>query len=464
MSADTVTTAGGSGSVDSPGATSGLADWLTYISTQHTQEIALGLERSQTVAERMGLLPLAPRNLIVAGTNGKGSTVRFAESLLLAQGYQVGTTLSPHMHRYNERVRLNGNEASDEQLVTAFRKVENGRGDIPLTYYEYSILAAFWLFKEADLDVCVLEVGLGGRLDVTNIVDAEVAAVTSIGLDHQSFLGDTLEEIGAEKAAVCRAGAPLLLGGDMPASVTALATERGASVSRFGHEFWYQRTSDDRWTLRLGEAQSSPVASVLPQVALRNAALACAAVSALTRQPSSVELTTASESCRHPGRFETVRWNDRTLVLDVAHNAASAQFLAQQLRARFPASAGQRFVACVGFLADKDVAAIGQAVAGLFAQWVLVSTTGPRGLPATAALERLKVATPTANGLGSHDTVGGAQDADELSNAIICEDLASGMIAAHANAGKADIIVAFGSFQQVQLVRELVFPHERGIT
>ena len=242
-----------------PGANGTLADWLAYISTQHTQEIALGLERSRAVAEQLNLLPLAPRNLIVAGTNGKGSTVRFAESLLLAQGYSVGATLSPHMHRYNERVRLNGEEATDAQLIEAFSAVDKGRRDIPLTYYEYSVLAAFWLFRQAELDACVLEVGLGGRLDVTNIVDAEVAVVTSIGLDHQNFLGDTLEDIGAEKAAVCRAGAPLLLGGKMPESVAQLAEGRGAPMHRFGTDFWCQRTSTD-WTVRLVD-RAGPVSA-----------------------------------------------------------------------------------------------------------------------------------------------------------------------------------------------------------
>lgn len=438
-----------------PGAQGTLGDWLAYISTQHTQEIALGLERSRRVAKQMNLLPLAPRNLIVAGTNGKGSTVRFAESLLLAQGHSVGATLSPHMHRYNERVRLDGKEATDAQLVQAFVAVDQGRDEVPLTYYEYSILAAMWLFRQAAVDVCVLEVGLGGRLDVTNIVDCEVAVVTSIGLDHQSFLGDTLDEIGAEKAAVCRAGAPLLLGGEMPASVMQLGHTKGAELSHFGVDFWYQRSAAD-WTVRLAgpmQGGANPRSATQPRVAHRNAALATAAVSRLTRIPTSAQLTTASKTCQHPGRFEILRWHDRTLVLDVAHNPASALFLARQLQARYPAATGRRLVACVGFLADKDVEAIVQAVGGLFAQWVIVPTHGPRGLSSDEALTRLRAASS-----GVQSPCDGAQ-----LNARVSEDAASGMIEALAHAGKADIIVAFGSFQQVQLVRELVFPDERGI-
>jgi len=252
-----------------------LDEWLSFINTQHHKDIALGLDRSIEVAERMQVLPLAPRVLIVAGTNGKGSTVRFAETLLLAQGYKTGAILSPHLHRYNERVRVNGEEATDEQLVAAFEAVDDARGDIPLTYYEYSVLGAFWLFHQLEPDVCVLEVGLGGRLDVTNIVDAQ-----SIGLDHQNFLGDTVELIGAEKAAVCRPGCPLLLGGPMPDSVLAVAQTTGAVVERFGEHFWFQRSVLGN-SVRLDAGKLAIDYKGTPRVALRNVALASACVQRL---------------------------------------------------------------------------------------------------------------------------------------------------------------------------------------
>lgn len=440
----------------SPGRQGTLARWLDYISAQHSKEIALGLERVREVAQQMHLLPLAPRNLIVAGTNGKGSTVRFAEALLLAQGYRVGATLSPHMHRYNERVRIDGAEVDDAQLVEAFHVVDQGRNGTPLTYYEFSILAAFWLFREAKLDVCVLEVGLGGRLDVTNLVDAEVAVVTSIGLDHQSFLGDTLEEIGAEKAAVCRRGAPLLLGGDMPVSVLELAKNRGAAVLHFGRDFWYQRTEQD-WTVRLSRADfaGSLRSTQLPRIALRNAALATAAVARLSGTPTAEELERACGTCVHPGRFEMVRWQQRSLILDVAHNPASARFLARQLRGAYP---GASLTACGGFLADKDVTSIVAELAGLVTRWVFVTTTGPRGLSADKARDR------ALNAVTAGAAVGGAKNqkrAKALSDATLCDDAESGLAAASACAGKTDIIVAFGSFQMVQLVREQLFPAER---
>ncbi len=343
--------------------------------------------------------------------------------------------MSPHLHRYNERVRLMGCEATDQQLISGFEAVDEARGDIPLTYYEYSVLGAFWLFRQSTLDACVLEVGLGGRLDVTNIVDAQVAAVTSIGLDHQNFLGDTVELIGAEKAAVCRADRPLLLGGPMPDSVREVARATGAQVEAFGHQFWFQRSLlGGRVRLDGGDLDIDFVDK--PQVALRNVALAVACVQKLTRAPSSAELNQACREVRHPGRFEIFTFHDRPLVLDLAHNPPSARFLRQQLQARWP---GRRLVACCGFLEDKDVSGIVQELAADVAHWVFGSTTGSRGLAARDAAERAQAAQP-------------GQSLDHS----LASDAKTALEKARAATGKADIIVAFGSFLQVQQVRELL--------
>ena len=421
-----------------------LSQWLEYIGTQHHKEIALGLERSVEVAQRLDLLPLAPRQLIVAGTNGKGSTVRFSESLLLAQGYKVGAVLSPHLHRYNERVRLNGSEADDDLLVAGFEAVEAARGDIPLTYYEYSVLGAFWVFKQAGLDVCLLEVGLGGRLDTTNIVDAEVAAVTSIGLDHQNFLGDTLELIGAEKAAVCRPGRPLLLGGPMPDSVSRVAEACGAVTGRFGKEFWYQRSAQGA-VLRLNSGDLSVTAVGEPRIAWRNAVLACACVQKLTRAPSTEEFNRACEITYHPGRFEIFNYRHRTLVVDVAHNPDSARFLRNQLRARWP---NQRLVALCGFLVDKDVSGIVAELAEDIDHWLFVSTPGSRGLAAEEAAQR------------SMEHLQFGRTGQEVIRLAIPE-VDRALQKAHAVTDKADIIVAFGSFMHVEQVRELLLSPDR---
>ena len=413
-----------------------LPEWLEYITAQHPREIEMGLDRSREVAEKMGLLPLAPRQLVVAGTNGKGSTVRFAESLLLAQGYSVGATLSPHLHRFNERARINGEEATDADFVRAFEAVEAARGDIPLTYYEFSVLAVFWLFHQAKLDAVVLEIGLGGRLDTINIADADVAVVTSIGLDHQNFLGDTLEEIGAEKAAIARPTRPLLLGAEMPDSVFRIASKCAAEVSQYGEHFWYARQQSG-WFVRVGAERCTGL--TLPQIAPRNAALAVASVAALTRLPHAQELESAAVSCVHPGRFERVSWQGREMVLDVAHNPASAGFLNTQLGAHYPR---QRVVGWVGFLADKDVPGIVQALAGQVAEWVITPVPGPRGLAVAEARQKLLLA-----GIAE-------------SRVHLAENLPKGLDRVLQLAGRADIIAAFGCFGQVQQVRELIWPED----
>ena len=406
----------------------GLADWLEYISGRHPREIELGLHRSRQVADALGLLPLAPRTLTIAGTNGKGSTTRFAEALLLADGQRVGATLSPHLHRFNERVRIAGNEATDQALCGAFAAVDAARADVPLTYYEFSILAAMWLFREAELDAVILEVGLGGRLDTVNIADADVAVVTNIGLDHQEYLGDTLDAIGSEKAAIARAGRPLLLGDtNLPSSVTSYAAAIGAPVSCYGRDFWTGATATG-W-LFAAPGRPARYLAGRPMVALRNAGLAVAAVEALCGEPAATTvLQAASDQVRHPGRFEAFRWRGVAGVLDVAHNPAGAAFLAAQLKARWP---GRRLVACAGMLADKDVAGIVEALRPLIAHWVLCDTPGPRGLAAADLAER-----------------GG------LPAAECCVDARAGLDRAHAACTTADIMVVFGAFVQVQKARE----------
>ncbi|MBH2011045.1 MAG: bifunctional folylpolyglutamate synthase/dihydrofolate synthase, partial [Xanthomonadaceae bacterium] len=193
-----------------------LPDWLAFIERQHPHAIAMGLERVREVAARMGLGKPAPHVVTVAGTNGKGSTVAFVEAIARAQGLRVGAYTSPHLLRYNERVRIDGHDVGDAALVEGFEAVEAARGDTPLTYFEYGTLCALWLFARAGLDLAVLEVGLGGRLDAVNIVDADAAIVTTVGLDHQDWLGGDIEAIGFEKAGIARGFKPLVLGDDDP--------------------------------------------------------------------------------------------------------------------------------------------------------------------------------------------------------------------------------------------------------
>ena len=206
--------------------TKDLSTWLTYIDGQHAQSIDMGLARFTRVLNDLDLQQPAPRVITVAGTNGKGSTVRVMETLLLQGGVTVGATLSPHIWRFNERIRINGEDASDESICAAFAAIDRARGDTPLTYFEFGALAALYCMAQARVQVAILEIGLGGRLDAFNAVDADVAVITSIGLDHQAFLGDTREAIGFEKAGILRPGQRVVLGQNMPSTVDARCSEQ----------------------------------------------------------------------------------------------------------------------------------------------------------------------------------------------------------------------------------------------
>ncbi len=224
-----------------PQATSPLATWLSYLEHLHSKTIDLGLARVSEVAGQMDIVKPAPFVFTVAGTNGKGTTCRTLETILMAAGYKVGVYSSPHLVRYTERVRIQGAELPEAAHTASFAEIEAARGDISLTYFEYGTLSALWLFKQAQLDVVILEVGLGGRLDATNIVDADVAVVTSIALDHTDWLGPDRESIGREKAGIFRAGKPAVVGEpDMPLTIAEVASEKGALLQRRGVDWRYE--------------------------------------------------------------------------------------------------------------------------------------------------------------------------------------------------------------------------------
>ena len=218
-----------------------LAGWLDHIGQQHPNAIELGLERVREVADRLGLHKPAKHVITVGGTNGKGSTVAFIESIARAAGLKVGSYTSPHLLRYNERVRIDGEEVSDTSLVAAFEAVEAARGETTLTYFEFGTLAALWLFQQSALDLVVLEVGLGGRLDAVNVVDPDVAVITTVDIDHTDWLGEDREAIGQEKAGIARPWKPLVLGEiDSPSSVLRHAYAIGANAIRLGSDFFHE--------------------------------------------------------------------------------------------------------------------------------------------------------------------------------------------------------------------------------
>ncbi len=252
-----------------PQATSPLATWLSYLENLHGKTIDMGLERVSRVAALLDVAKPAPFVFTVAGTNGKGTTCRTLEAVLMAAGYRVGVYSSPHLVRYTERVRVQGEELAESQHTAAFAEIEAVRGETSLTYFEYGTLSALWLFKQAQLDVVILEVGLGGRLDATNLVDCDVAVITSIALDHTDWLGPDRESIGREKAGIFRAGKPAVVGEtDMPHTIVQVAQEKGARLLCV-NDAWRYEAERDGWRFSDGDGELTHLP--LPQVPQPNA-------------------------------------------------------------------------------------------------------------------------------------------------------------------------------------------------
>lgn len=333
-----------------------LSAWLAWQETCHPKEIDLGLGRIRRVAERLDLLRPTATVITVAGTNGKGSCVATLEKLVLGRGRNVGTYTSPHVLFYNERIRINGQPATDADICRAFEAIDEARGEISLSYFEFGTLAAFWLFRFYELDYWVLEVGLGGRLDATNILDADVAVVTSIAIDHEKFLGNDRESIGREKAGIFRAGKPVVCADkDAPRSVLNYASELACPVFAAGQVFdWQELEGQHRWVLALdvnGETQQLELP--LPQLPLPSvaAALQVAALLGLLPEPEAIQQLCREVSLQ--GRFQKLSCGGKTVIVDVAHNPAAAELLARRLRSQQLTEVGM----LVAMMADKDIPA-----------------------------------------------------------------------------------------------------------
>ena len=357
-----------------------LADWLAHIERQHPKSIDMGLQRVREVAARMRLPRPAKRVITVGGTNGKGSTVAFVEAIARAHGWKVGCYTSPHLLRYNERVRIDGVDAGDAALVAGFEAVEAARGDTPLTYFEYGTLCALWLFARSKLDLAVLEVGLGGRLDAVNVVDADASIITTVDLDHQDWLGEDIEAIGFEKAGIARPFKPLVLGDDdPPASVLRHAYAIGAQSWRIANDFFAEPLDAETWRWReVGFSMDLPMPALAAPVQLRNAACAIAAVRTLRARIDKQTYAEGVANARVAGRLQRFERNGVEVVVDVGHNPQAARALAQWLRAQ----PRRRTLAVYAALADKDVAGVAQALAGVVDGWHIagLSDAGPRGL------------------------------------------------------------------------------------
>jgi len=362
-----------------------LAAWLDWQEKLHPTEIELGLERVRAVLRAMALDRPPFRVATVGGTNGKGSCVAVLEALALADGMATGAYTSPHLLRYNERVRVGGEDVSDAELVAAFEAVEAARGRTSLSYFEFGTVAALEIFRRREVSLAVLEVGLGGRLDAVNAVDPQVAVVTSIGLDHVEWLGPDRESIGREKGGIFRAGRPAIIGDRDPPA--ALLRAAGADALRLGVDFdWRDEDGGWRWRSATLELPGIP-RGLLQAPALRdNAACAIAAFNELRPLANAAWLPAAAVGrMRLAGRLQRIP-GDVEWWLDVAHNPDGAAVLAGALRA---APTRGRTIAVIGMLADKDAAAFAAALDGCVDHWIVVSLPPPRGLDAAALARRL---------------------------------------------------------------------------
>jgi dihydrofolate synthase/folylpolyglutamate synthase len=405
-----------------------LADWLERQQKSHPQAVDLTLARVRAVGERLGLIDPAYPVLTVAGTNGKGSTVAYLDSLLRALGKRTGRFTSPHLRRYNERICVDGIEATDAELIACFERIDAARADVTLTFFEYNALAALDHFRERRVDVAVLEVGLGGRLDATNILDADVGVVCSIGMDHADWLGGTLEEIGREKAGIFREGRPAVLASaDLPSSVASVAEEVGAVTVSIGRDYHVSEHAGG-WDFELATLRLPGLARpTIPgnhQVGNAAAALAAMVAAGFGGRLSSALVSTALRTTRLDGRFQIVpgpvEW-----ILDVAHNVPAAEGLSANLRARPPA---RRTIAVCAILGDKDILGIAATLRDEFDVWILATLDGPRAVSTQELAARLPA-----------DARLHAQSEDVPSACRIARELAQ----------PGDRVVVFGSFLTV---------------
>jgi dihydrofolate synthase/folylpolyglutamate synthase len=355
-----------------PQATSPLPMWLDYLSSIHSSAVDLGLDRVRDVAQNANLLKPAPFVITVAGTNGKGSTCAIIESILLEAGYSVGVYSSPHLIHYTERVRVNGLELPEIKHTHAFDFVEQHRDATTLSFFEFGTLAAFKLFQDEKVDVAILEVGLGGRLDATNIVEHDIAVVTSLAIDHVDWLGNDIRQIGYEKAGIFRAEKPAICGQPCPPStVAAYADEIGAQLYQVGIQFDYHvEASHWRWVSGAFELDELPI----PVLPVANAATALMALGCSGLDITDIHVVEGLKKATLPGRMQHI--SDRPLILlDVAHNPHAATYLATQIDHDYP----DRVIhAVIGMLHDKDIPQTISALLPVVDYWYPASLDGPR--------------------------------------------------------------------------------------
>jgi len=416
-----------------------LSDWLSWLESFHPKGIDLGLDRVLMVYRRLFRRAPKGRKIVVAGTNGKGSTVTAIDALLRASGRTTGAYTSPHIHRYNERIAINGVAVDDATIVAAFEAVNAARGNVSLTYFEFGTLAAFYCFAQAGVDDWVLEVGLGGRLDAVNVVDADLAIITAVDLDHMDWLGPDRESVGYEKAGILRHGRPAVCADpEPPASVLQQASAQKVALIRLGVDFSVSTGDASTGPTPVVRSQSLGRTVRLPASSLPVTSLATAVQAIWMLEPAVADekLAQALQTLRLAGRWEQLA-SEPTIVCDVGHNPHAARWLAQRLEALKAAAPGKISVLAVyGALADKDSPGVAAALANVVDQWFLAGLDHiPRGLSDQALKERL--AEPL---LGKDVQIGGS--------------VAKALDAARQAARAEDVIIAFGSFFLVAEARD----------
>jgi dihydrofolate synthase/folylpolyglutamate synthase len=381
-----------------------LSDWLAWLESCHPQAIELGLDRIRAVANRLPLNFPATKIITIGGTNGKGSCVTFLDHILRADGYRVACYTSPHLIHYNERCVIDGKPVSDAQLLAAFAAVDAARETISLTYFEFGTLAALWLFAREKPDVMLLEVGLGGRLDAVNIVDADVAIVASVDIDHQDWLGDNRDVIAIEKAGIFRAHRPAISGDPQPpVTLEKAAHELHANWYGRGQQFDY-RVTDNAWQWSGRDKRGAAIQLdnlPLPQLPLDNAATVVQALQLLDITISEKAIRQGLLQAQLAGRFYRKNIADREVIFDVAHNPAAARLLAEKLVAT---GAADNTIAVFAVMADKDFAGIVQPLLSAISHWYLVPLPDvPRALAADKAQQQLQSFGAAADILSSID-------------------------------------------------------------
>ena len=362
-----------------------LTEWLSYLESIHSVEIELGLTRINAVANKLNIVFPTSTIITVAGTNGKGTTCAFLENAFLAQNLTCAVYSSPHIERFNERLRLNKVEVNDASLVNAFETIEQTRDDISLTYYEYTTLAALLILTAAQPDVIILEVGLGGRLDATNIVDADIAVITTIDLDHQAYLGDTREAIGFEKAGIMRADKQAVIGDKTPpATIVEHAKCIGAKPFFRDENFIIEQTSNKQWLWRSGNTNFSGLTNCyIPQDNVATAIMVLNLLAdKLDLSLNSAFINQVIAETKVAGRMEKFSL-DCDVILDVGHNPQAARYLAEQLeQLNYP-----KVHAVLGMLGDKDATNTIAPLLPTVSHWYIGTLEVPRGRKAKNILE-----------------------------------------------------------------------------